>query len=128
MPVYSRYEPANPRSTFGPSWIAPEASQLLIESTSRPLATGVILSTIQDLLQQFAKLVAVELHQLQMAPAPKPESSDRLLTTQEAAEILSVHSQTLRGWKGQGCPCVTLSGGRLRWQLSVVRTWLATRE
>ena len=86
------------------------------------------MSTTQDLLQEFAKLVAAELHKLQTNPAPSDEEA-KLKSTGEIAEIFGYHPQTLREWRLQGCPAEVSPGGKkIRWNLAKVRAWLATRD
>jgi len=86
-----------------------------------------LVSTFQDLAQEFAKLVALELYKLQNQPT-KGEESGPLVTTLEAANRLGCHPDTMRDWAKSGCPHDRIGNGRIRWNLSAVRTWLANRE
>ena len=52
------------------------------------------------------------------------------MTTTETATYLSVHRQTLNGWrhKGVGPPYVRLSSGRIGYLVADIDAWLAERR
>jgi predicted site-specific integrase-resolvase len=55
---------------------------------------------------------------------------DRLLTPDQAAEVLSISPRTLEGWrrKGVGPPYVIYSSRCIRYSEKTLREWLALRS
>ncbi len=64
----------------------------------------------------------------QLADEPANDTAPKPVPTADAAQALGVTGRTLHRWADQGCPSIRTAGGKRRWVVTDVRTWLDARE
>ncbi len=63
------------------------------------------------------------------SPGDREVAAERMLTVRDLAELLSVHTRSIRRWVSEGeLPPPIKIGGSLRWKPARIQEWIQEKE